>query len=526
MDTAAKCTPRWGQAERYRHCSLESGFQPVIQQWGHSNIKTGGLGKLMAGERFSEGVPAGFKFEVWLCVRGHECAGCDPTLATEEDCSSDWFCFAYDEENEEFVPWGPNRHLRLIANAGCDSLHDICKDDPRPCVLPAGSYPTVRHAEWTWGDAPHPFVETYIGYNFTEDGHFHSIGHPEWYKGYVLPTSPARRYEIAADYPEARCVFEGIDVNSGGMRLMTFDSGYIRADHSLMPIGNTTGVEYDTAGFTYWYAMPGPQGTRTYNGESEYWCSSDLDLWIGSTQTARDCWTKCEALFGKELVAVDWWYSWSTDHPDPAYDTIGDCYCQNACECMSPHEGLYVTITRDFTLPEVCAPEHDCEDGTTFSPQGIMQWSGSSHQCYAKESEPLLMADLTYACRNEHFMIESWDLIAHDSSKCSDRGDDCCASETWGEAQTCRDGYLPKPVPPEDCLSTYKNCVMHERGIGCYGCFPPDIDVDAEIKCYESAANTVRSDVTRLQPNVTNGTRIDCPAGPTAIWHQCHCDLV
>merc|ERR1719247_2330493 len=61
----------------------------------------------------------------------------------------------------------------------------------------------------------------------------------------------------------------------------------------------------------------------------------------------------------------------------------------------------------------------------------------------------------------------------HDGSKCSDWGSDCCGSPIWGEPQTCKDGYVPKP--DASCtLTTYKDCKKHEKGAGCYGCYPPE----------------------------------------------------
>jgi hypothetical protein len=61
----------------------------------------------------------------------------------------------------------------------------------------------------------------------------------------------------------------------------------------------------------------------------------------------------------------------------------------------------------------------------------------------------------------------------HDGSKCSDGGNDCCASESWGEPQTCRDGYVPQASSPEQCPSSYPQCREVQGGIGCYGCYPP-----------------------------------------------------
>merc|ERR1719482_74586 len=69
----------------------------------------------------------------------------------------------------------------------------------------------------------------------------------------------------------------------------------------------------------------------------------------------------------------------------------------------------------------------------------------------------------------------------HDGSKCSDIGSDCCASDTWGEPQTCKDGYVPKP--DASCtLTKYANCKNHKGGVGCYGCYPPEAGGDTKVE--------------------------------------------
>jgi hypothetical protein len=72
-------------------------------------------------------------------------------------------------------------------------------------------------------------------------------------------------------------------------------------------------------------------------------------------------------------------------------------------------------------------------------------------------------------CEDRHFM----DFSGHDGSKCTDYGNDCCASDSWGEPQTCKNGYISKPTPWFKCTSSWNGCVGKEGGIGCYGCFPP-----------------------------------------------------
>ena len=60
----------------------------------------------------------------------------------------------------------------------------------------------------------------------------------------------------------------------------------------------------------------------------------------------------------------------------------------------------------------------------------------------------------------------------YDTSKCADTGADCCASDTWGEPQTCTDGYVAVPSSG-GCQSTWDQCATYESGIGCYVCYPP-----------------------------------------------------
>jgi len=103
-------------------------------------------------------------------------------------------------------------------------------------------------------------------------------------------------------------------------------------------------------------------------------------------------------------------------------------------------------------------------DPATFLPDNTIHY-----KCYSYSEDPAVEADCPGECESGSYSYED-----HDGSKCSDWGNDCCASETWGEQQTCTDGYLALPVSSDNCLSAYENCVDHEGGAGCYGCFPPD----------------------------------------------------
>ena len=79
-------------------------------------------------------------------------------------------------------------------------------------------------------------------------------------------------------------------------------------------------------------------------GTGNGWCMSDLDKMIGSTSDAGACWTMCENTYGSDLTAIDW-------TPD------GDCYCQDACECMDSTEDSDIHLITSITvaaLPNEC----------------------------------------------------------------------------------------------------------------------------------------------------------------------------
>ena len=59
----------------------------------------------------------------------------------------------------------------------------------------------------------------------------------------------------------------------------------------------------------------------------------------------------------------------------------------------------------------------------------------------------------------------------HDGTKCDDGGNDCCAHKLWDEEQTCRDGYIPRPMKGFECHNPF--CLIFTLGMGCYGCYPP-----------------------------------------------------
>jgi len=115
--------------------------------------------------------------------------------------------------------------------------------------------------------------------------------------------------------------------------------------------------------FTYDYDPDdAPDGTTLW--ENTGWCYSDLDFGIGCATTPADCWALCEAKYGDELVAIDFYLS-------------GECSCQDDCahqeDCQDDNT---LVITRDSvvgpTLP-------DCEEGS----HGSYSYGGGSRGSYS-----------------------------------------------------------------------------------------------------------------------------------------------
>jgi len=105
-----------------------------------------------------------------------------------------------------------------------------------------------------------------------------------------------------------------------------------------------------------------------------------------------------------------------------------------------------------------------CMEPATFMPDNTRHYQCSSHS-----EDSAVEADCPEGCEAGGYLYDD-----HDGSKCSDWGNDCCASEIWGEPQTCTNGYLALPVSPDQCLRSHDGCVDDDEGAGCYGCFPPD----------------------------------------------------
>eukprot|EP00290_Baffinella_frigidus_P019541 CAMPEP_0180215338 /NCGR_PEP_ID=MMETSP0987-20121128/15454_1 /TAXON_ID=697907 /ORGANISM="non described non described, Strain CCMP2293" /LENGTH=401 /DNA_ID=CAMNT_0022174013 /DNA_START=74 /DNA_END=1279 /DNA_ORIENTATION=+ len=139
--TPTQTLPPWGQAGAYASCVLNLTWDDIIGSKKSGSgvpFQTGGLGDLTV-------VP---RFEVWLCVEGHACG---------ED-----FCFVFDEEGNEFVPWGPNSQLRLFTPAPAATLDTSgatttpttssgtrCQTPVREMVVGTR---VVRGTDWRWGN--------------------------------------------------------------------------------------------------------------------------------------------------------------------------------------------------------------------------------------------------------------------------------------------------------------------------------------------------------------------------------------
>ena len=78
------------------------------------------------------------------------------------------------------------------------------------------------------------------------------------------------------------------------------------------------------------------------------WCYSRLNKEFWAT-TPQECWAKCHASYGEQLVAVDFWEN----------GNVRNCFCLDECQCMFPTPDDDITayvITADSIseLPEAC----------------------------------------------------------------------------------------------------------------------------------------------------------------------------
>lgn len=132
-----------------------------------------------------------------------------------------------------------------------------------------------------------------------------------------------------------------------------------------------------------------------------------------------------------------------------------------------------------------CARVH----GSTYAPLAKFQLDNPNKQVHGSGvAVPWELCQPRKSLRT--LALERMDV--HDGSKCGDQGNDCCASETWGEPQTCRDGYQAQSDP--SCRhSAFDGCRTIQNGIGCYGCFPTEYSVELELEKAEPEGPQIES---------------------------------
>ena len=179
------------------------------------------------------------------------------------------------------------------------------------------------------------------------------------------------------------------------------------------------------------------------------WPDSDLVVAITSEETS-DYTSSCRLL---DLISEGLDFDSEADAESPQTAEAGD-----DSKCRSSDGGAgYDCWAGCFGDP------FSCEEGFSASRTGeSVEYQGQlcyKYTCLGNQPQATISRD------------------PHDGSKCTDNGQDCCASETWGEPQTCRDGYVAIPSKnPNECPSSWAGCSSVQGGIGCYGCYPPDAD--------------------------------------------------
>ena len=164
-------------------------------------------------------------------------------------------------------------------------------------------------------------------------------------------------------------------------------------------------------------------------GSGAGWCDSDLDYEIGF-YSGEDCWAQCDAMFGAELVAVDW-------------DVEGYCYCQNDCRCMNDVGDPGVFLATQGSIAELPGP---CSYDYSYS--------YSYH-------EFLLCPDL------ESAYVTCLETAAQNGVDASAGGWSCCAADasfptTCAGMQTYYEFQDACGDPPAACAAewhTYVECV-------------------------------------------------------------------
>ena len=158
--------------------------------------------------------------------------------------------------------------------------------------------------------------------------------------------------------------------------------------------------------------------------------------------------------------------------------------CRCACPQGADEVGKYAneecpSETQDFCALGGGTPKADaCKAGTAAA----KAWCGlligmNARSCSADADCPQDDEQREHAAEAAGITCTG---SGHDASKCSDSSEDCCASDVWGEPQTCKDGYVARSTSAAECPSSWETCATKEGGIGCFGCYPSDSSVTVQ----------------------------------------------
>ena len=121
-----------------------------------------------------------------------------------------------------------------------------------------------------------------------------------------------------------------------------------------------------------WHALCGPYHEDIEEHQGEGWCGGGINDQIASVSTALECWSACASKHPSTLVAIDWWA-----------DDGGECYCQDACECMEEigDDDVTLIVKEGMDPPDECSFSYNysyddcsagfaklyCENGVLYS---------------------------------------------------------------------------------------------------------------------------------------------------------------
>jgi len=130
----------------YPDCHLNLAWKNLTDQMAMEDMKglprsvaTGGLGQLM----YTNGTLT--PYEVWLCVWDEGCA----------QGTDDAFCFAFNENEEVFVPWGYNSELGLVRNQNVASRAAIASQQRQTMRTKSASAKRLIHVGNKYTGAPY-----------------------------------------------------------------------------------------------------------------------------------------------------------------------------------------------------------------------------------------------------------------------------------------------------------------------------------------------------------------------------------